>query len=156
MTSEDVVFCGRNSAASEGTVAGKVPKAVVFPWLPDLLRSRSGEGSVQEERLGSCCQLGKPALGSDRQFGIAPSPALSPIMEEQLDRLDPLAVVLQGRTFSGDMCQEHIPHSHPELGCSCRLCEGTPHRHLSGCAASQMTESIVLSFARLGLGFFGF
>lgn len=48
-------------------------------------------------RLGSHCQLGKPALSSDRQSGITPSPALSPIMEEQLAKLDPLAVDLQGK-----------------------------------------------------------
>lgn len=42
-------------------------------------------------------------LGSDRRAGIIPSPALSPLMEEQLATLNPLAGDLQGKEFSGDV-----------------------------------------------------
>lgn len=132
----------------------KAPKAAVFPWLPDLLILHRGEGSVREGRLGSCCQLGKPALSSNRQSGIIPSPALSPIMEEQLAKLDPLAVVLQGKAFSGDTCQEHAHRSSPELRCSLPLCEGTPCPCLSGCNTSRTRELVALSFASFGFGVF--
>lgn len=132
----------------------RASKAMVFPWLPDLLSLHRGEGSVQEGRLGSCRQLGKPALGSDRQSGIILSAALSPIMEEQLAKLDPLAVVLQGKAFSSDTCQEHAHRSGPELQCSLLLCERTPHWHLSGCTVSQIRELIALSFASFGFGVF--
>lgn len=103
-----------------GPCQERVSKAVVFPWLrsaPLALRRRQRAGG----ELDSRCQLGKPALGSDRQPGIAPPPALSPIMEEQLANLDPLAAVLQGKAFSGDMCQEQAHCSSPELQCSLLL-----------------------------------
>lgn len=132
----------------------KAPKAVVFPCLPDLLILHRGECSVQDGRLGSCCQLGKPALGSNRQSGIIPSPALSPLMEEQLAKLDPLAVVLQGKAFSGDTCQEHTHGSSPELRCSLPPCEGTPCPCLSGCTTGQTREPGALSFASFGFGVF--
>lgn len=137
-----------------GPWQGQAPKVMVFPWLPDLLSLHRGEGSMQEGWLRSCCQLGKLALGSDRQSGIVPSPALSPIMEEQLAKLDPLAVALQGKAFSSDTRQEHGHCSGPQLQCSFLLCEGTPHQHLSGCAMRHLRELMALSFASFGFGFF--
>lgn len=130
------------------------PKAMVFPWLLDLLSLHQGEISVQEVRLGSHCQLGKPALGSKRQSGIFPSPALSPIMEEQMAKSESLAVVLQRKAFSNNRHQGHTHRFGPELQCSLLLCEGTTCWHLSGFASSQIRERIVLSFASPGVVFF--
>lgn len=132
------------------------PKAIVFPWLPDLLSLHQGETSVQEGRLGSHCQLGKPVLGSKRQFGIFPSPALSPIMEEQMAKSESQTVVLQGKAFSNNRHQEHTHHFGVELQCSLLLCKGTTCWHLLGFATSQIRELIVLSFENSGVVFFFF
>lgn len=100
---EHTVFCGKNGA-SEGIMAGESPQSRGgFPGSQIRPACPKEKAACKEERLGSCCQLGKPALGSDRPAGTVPSPALSPLMEEQLATLDPLAGALQGKAFSGDV-----------------------------------------------------
>lgn len=81
---EHAVFCGRNGA-SEGSTAGESPQSRGgFPGSQTCSACPKEKAACKEERLGSCCQLGKPTLGSDRRAGMVPSPALSPLMEEQL------------------------------------------------------------------------
>jgi len=48
----------------------------------------------------------KTTPGSNGRPGIFQFPTLSPIMEEQLAILDPLAVVLQGKALGSERCQE--------------------------------------------------
>lgn len=124
--SEHAVFCGRNGA-SEGTVAAEIPKSCgAFPGSQNCSACPKKKAACEEDRLGSCCQLGKPALGSGRRAGMVPSPALSPLMEEQLATLNTLAGDLQSKAFSG-MSKAHSPLQPRVPQGSLLLCKGTPH-----------------------------